>query len=99
MTANGMRPVHPGEILRLDVLDELGLSARALAKALGVPPNRITGILNRERAITADTALRLARYLGTAPEFWLNLQAAYDLRIAKEQVGRTITKRVRPRAA
>ncbi|HEV2547329.1 MAG TPA: HigA family addiction module antitoxin [Stellaceae bacterium] len=94
-----MRPVHPGEILRLDVLDELGLSARALAKALGVPPNRITGILNRERAITADTALRLARYLGTAPEFWLNLQAAYDLRIAKEQVGRTITKRVRPRAA
>ena len=94
-----MRPVHPGEILRLDVLDELSLSARALAKALGVPTNRVTGILNGERAITADTALRLGRYLGTSPEFWLNLQAAYDLGMVRRQAGKPINKQVRPRAA
>jgi len=70
-----------------------------LAKALGVPTNRVTLILNGERAVTADTALRLARYLGTTPEFWLNLQAAYDLRIARRQSGNAIKKQVRPRAA
>ena len=96
---NSMRPIHPGEILKADVLDELGMSASALAKALGVAPNRITGILNEERALTADTALRLARYLGGEPQFWLNLQALYDLRKAEIETGRKIEKAVSPRAA
>lgn len=96
---NSMRPIHPGEILKADVLDELGMSASSLAKALGVPPNRITGILNEGRALTADTALRLARYLGGEPQFWLNLQALYDLRKAEIETGRKIEKAVSPRAA
>jgi antitoxin HigA-1 len=99
MTRNGMRPIHPGEILREDILEELGMSANALAQALGVPANRITAILNGERGITADTALRLARYLGGEPEFWLNLQTAYDLRVAETEVGSTIAQQVSPRAA
>ncbi len=69
---NGMRPVHPGEVLR-DELDELGLSANALAKALSVPANRVTMILNGQRGVSADTALRLARYFGTTPQLWMNL--------------------------
>ena len=68
---NGMRPVHPGEVLR-DELDELGLSANALGKALGVPVNRVTMILNGQRGVSADTALRLARYFGTTPQLWMN---------------------------
>lgn len=96
---NGMRPIHPGEILKFDVLDELDMSANALARALGVPANRITGILKGERAVTADTALRLARYLGTTPEFWLNLQTAYELRLAQRGAGKAIKRRVAPRAA
>ena len=96
---NGMRPIHPGEILKEDVLDELGLSANAFAQALGVPTNRITGILNGTRAITADTALRLARYLGGDARFWLNLQTAYGLRKAELETGKEIAKAVRPRAA
>lgn len=99
MTRNGMRPVHPGEVLREDVLNELGMSANAFAKALGVPTNRITAILNGERGITAETALRLARYLGTSPEFWLNLQQAYDLRMAELEAGAKIARTVAPRAA
>lgn len=95
---NAMRPIHPGEILR-EEMDALGLSARALAQALGVAPNRITGILNGERALTADTALRLARYFGTTPEFWLNLQIAYDLRLAQREKGEEIARHVHPRAA
>jgi len=94
-----MRPIHPGEILREDVLAEFGMSANALAKALRVPANRITAILNEERGITADTALRLSRYLGTTPEFWLNLQASYDLRTAERHVGKVIARAVKPRAA
>jgi antitoxin HigA-1 len=97
--ANGMRPIHPGELLKLDVLDEFGMSANALAQALGVPTNRITAILKGERAVTADTALRLARYLGTTPEFWLNLQTAYELRLAQRGAGKTIKRQVAPRAA
>jgi antitoxin HigA-1 len=99
MARNGMRPVHPGEILREDVLDELGMSANALAKALDVPANRITAILSGERGITADTALRLARYLGSSPEFWLNLQQAYDLRTAEIEAGDAIARAIEPRAA
>ncbi len=76
---NGMRPVHPGEILR-EELDELGLSANALSKALGVPVNRVTMILNGQRGVSADTALRLARYFGTTPQLWLNLQKTWELR-------------------
>jgi antitoxin HigA-1 len=76
---NQIRSVHPGEILR-DEMGELGLSARQLALVLGVPTHRGTGIANETRALTADTALRLARYLGTSPEFWLNLQSTYELR-------------------
>lgn len=93
---NGMRPVHPGEVLR-DELETIGLSANALSKALGVPVNRITAILNGQRGITADTALRLARYFGTTPQLWLNLQQAYELRRAETAVGRLIAERVQPR--
>jgi addiction module HigA family antidote len=93
-----MRPIHPGEILR-EELQEAGLSARQLAKALGVPVNRVTSILREERGITADTALRLARYFGSTPEFWLNLQSAYDLRHAQQAVGKVIAREVKPRVA
>ena len=95
---NRLRPVHPGEILA-DELRELGLTARAFAAALKVPHNRITAILNHQRGISADTALRLATYFGTGPEFWMNLQQAYDLKTAEAAKGATIRKQVRPRAA
>ena len=88
--SNGMRPVHPGEILR----EELGLSANALAKALDVPTNRITAILRGQRGITADTALRLARYFGTTPQLWQNLQKAFELRVAEIESGPQIEERV-----
>ncbi|MDE2993629.1 MAG: HigA family addiction module antitoxin [Chloroflexota bacterium] len=78
---NGLRPVHPGEILR-DELDELGMSASALAAALAVPTSRITAILRGERGITADMALRLSRYFGTTPQLWLNLQQSFELRVS-----------------
>ena len=93
---NGMRPVHPGEILR-DELDELGLSANALSRALGVPVNRVTTILNGQRGVSADTALRLARYFGTTPQLWLNLQKTWELRQAEAAAGQEIVKRVAPR--
>ncbi len=94
-TKNGMRPVHPGEILR-DELEGLNLSASALAKALDVPVNRITAILNSQRDVTADTALRLAYYFGTSPQLWMNLQKSYELRKTEIRVGRQIEKRVKP---
>lgn len=92
---------HPGEILREEFMIPLGLSANALARALGVPPNRITAIIAAEnpRAVTPDTALRLARYFGTTPELWLNLQLAYDLSAAIAHQGAQIAASVRPRAA
>ncbi len=83
---NAMRPIHPGEILK-DELTEICMSANAFAIALRVPANRISAILNGDRSITADTALRLSRFFGTTPEFWLNLQTAYDLKVAKQAVG------------
>ena len=92
----GMPPVHPGEILA-DELAELGLSANALAGHLAVPTNRITAILNGQRGVTADTALRLARYFGTTPEFWLNLQKTYELRAAELESGDEINTQVQPR--
>ena len=94
--SSGMRPVHPGEILG-DELQELGLSASALAAELGVPTNRITAILKGQRGITADTALRLSRYFGTTPQFWLNLQKTFELRAAEIESGKDIEERVRPR--
>jgi len=92
---NNMRPIHPGEILREEI-ETLGMSARHLAAALHVPANRITGILNEQRAITADTSLRLARFFGTTPEFWLNLQTAYELRRTRLKVGERVEKEVQP---
>ena len=90
---------HPGEILRQEFLAPLGMSANALARELRVPPNRITAIVNGTRSVTADTALRLARYFGTTPEFWINLQAGHDLSRARAESGREIERAVRPRAA
>jgi len=96
--ANKMRPIHPGEILR-EEMEELDLSANALAKALNVPANRITAILNEQRSITGDTALRLAKYFGTTPEFWMNLQASYDVKRAMQVSGAEIERKVKTRAA
>ena len=81
--------IHPGEHLA-EELRELGMSAAELARNLDVPTNRVTGILNRQRAITADTALRLAHFFGTSAEFWLNLQSIYELRLAQKQAGESI---------
>ena len=96
VVSNGMRPVHPGEILG-EELEELGMSANALAKALDVPTNRVTAILKGQRGVTADTALRLSRYFGTTPQLWQNLQKAFELRVAEIESGKQIEERVRPR--
>jgi antitoxin HigA-1 len=80
---NGMRPIHPGEILREEFLLPMGLSAHALAMAIAVPAPRINDIVREKRSVTADTALRLARYFGTSAEFWMGLQIDYDLRKAE----------------
>ncbi len=100
-TATGERlpPVHPGEVLRHDFLDPLSLTAHALALALRVPPNRVTAILAGERAVTAETALRLARHFGTSAGFWLNLQKAYELDVAERAAGERIRAEVAPREA
>ena len=95
---NGMRPVHPGEILA-EELEELGMSANAMARALRVPTNRITAILKGQRGVTADTALRLSRYFGTTPQLWLNLQKTFELRAAEIESGETIAEQVRPMEA
>ena len=98
MAKRKLPAIHPGEHLR-DELEELGLSARAFARLLDIPVNRVTQILNGQRGVTADTALRLARYFGTSAESRMNLQQIYELRIAEQEAGRTIAARVRPRAA
>lgn len=79
-----LAPVHPGEVLKEEFIEPLGLSANRLARVLRVPPNRISAIVNGERSVTADTALRLAKALGTTPDFWLSLQKQYDLDIARD---------------
>jgi antitoxin HigA-1 len=95
MSRSKMRPVSPGEVLR-EQLDELGMSANALAAKLRVPANRVTGILNATRALTPDTALRLERFFpGTTAQFWLNLQTAFDLRRAEIDASKDIDK-IRP---
>jgi addiction module HigA family antidote len=82
---------HPGEQLGQE-LKELGISAAELARQIAVPVNRVTGIINGQRAVTADTALRLGHWFGTSPEFWLNLQELYELRLAREEVGDRVKK-------
>src|SRR3974390_1664925 len=92
-------PIHPGAILNEEFMEPLRISINRLARDLHVPPNRIHGIVRGTRAITADTALRLASYFGTAPETWLNLQSEYDLRMAHRMTGEEIAKTVRKRNA
>ena len=99
MIINGMRPVHPGEILREDYLTPLGMSVNALAQALRVPTTRLHEIVKERRAITPDTALRLARYFGGDARSWLNLQSEYDLKRIEAEKATQITKEVSPRAA
>ena len=94
---NKMRPIHPGEILREEFLVPLALTAHALAMELKVPAPRINDIVRERRAITPDTALRLARYLGTTAQFWLNLQTSYDLKITEKAVGSKIKNEVHTR--
>ena len=98
-TGERLPPVPPGEVLRHDFLDPLGLTPHALALALRVPPNRITAILAGQRAVTAESALRLGRHFGTSPGFWLNLQKAYELELAEREVGARIRAEVAPREA
>lgn len=91
-------PIHPGEHLA-EALEGLGMSAAELARQLHIPTNRITGILNEQRAITADTALRLGHWFGTSADFWLNLQKLYELRLAEKEKGAEIRKLPRRNAA
>ena len=98
MAGNKMRPIHPGEILREEYLKPLGMSANALAMALHVPAPRINEIVHERRAVTPDTALRLARCFGTTAQFWLNLQSSYDLKQAEHDVGKRIIEEVKPLA-
>ena len=95
---SGMRPVHPGEVIREDFMVPLGLSANALAKALNVPAPRINDIVRGRRGVSADTAMRLARYFGGEARSWLYLQTAYDLRVAEIASGKRITREISPAA-
>ncbi len=99
MKANKLPPIHPGEILREEFMKPRGLSQNALARALKVPQRRINEIVLEKRGITADTALRLARYFGSSAEMWAGLQADYDLRLVRYEKARTIEREVEPLAA
>ena len=94
MAAKRLPPVHPGEVLLLDFLEPLGLTQYRLAKSLSVPPRRINEIVHGKRAVTADTALRLARFFGTSERFWLNLQTAYDLDVERDRLGARLPREV-----
>jgi addiction module HigA family antidote len=96
---NGMRPVHPGEILREEYLLPLGMSANALAQALKVPASRINDIVLERRGITVDTAMRLVRYFGGDVQTWMNLQTAYEVKVAQKELAARIAKEVLPKAA
>ncbi len=98
MTKNRMRPVHPGEVLREEFLEPLGMSVNALAKALNVPAPRINDIVRERRGVSADTALRLARYFGGDGRSWLNLQTAYELRMAEIENAARIKREISPAA-
>jgi hypothetical protein len=91
-------PIHPGELLR-DELAEIGVSLNELSRALRVPMNRISAIVNGKRAITVDTAMRLARYFGTSAQYWINLQVAYELEVARRELQEKVDEEVRPRSA
>jgi len=97
MFKNGMRPVHPGEILLEDYIKPLGISINELSKALHVPSSRLRAVVGGNRSVTADTALRLERYFGSEAQGWLNLQSAYDLRVAESAASRSTVKNVVPR--
>lgn len=99
MNKNGMRPIHPGEILLEDYLLPLAMTPHALAKALQVTPTRINDIVKQRRGITADTALRLARYFGGDAQSWLNLQQAYDLKMASNDALAQVLQKIKPLAA
>ena len=96
MFKNGMRPVHPGEVLQEDYLVPLGLSVNALAKALDVPTSRMNDIVRQRRGVSADTALRLERYFGSDAQGWLNLQTAFDLKVAQKGAAKAIAKAILP---
>ncbi len=96
MIKNNLRPIHPGEILREEFLLPLGLSANALSLALRVPATRIHEVVRQRRGVTSDTALRLARYFNTTPQFWLNLQTNFNLKQTSIQVGDIILREIQP---
>ena len=96
MIKNGMRPIHPGEVLLEDYIKPMGISVRALSIALHVPYSRLREIVDGNRGVSADTALRLERYFGSEAQGWLALQAAYDLRIAEKQSAKVITREIVP---
>ncbi len=98
MFKNGMRPVHPGEVLLEDYIKPMGISVRALSMALHVPYSRLREIVDGKRGISADTALRLERYFGSEAQGWLNLQSAYDLRVAELASAKVIIREIAPLA-
>lgn len=99
MAAKKLDPIHPGEVLFADFLEPLGLSQYRLAHSISVPPRRINEIVHGTRAVTADTALRLSRFFGTSAQFWLNLQAHYDLEVERDRLGRRLKDEVEVFAA
>ncbi|BCS33238.1 transcriptional regulator [Luteitalea sp. TBR-22] len=98
-TTKMLEPIPPGEILMEEFMRPLGISINALARDLAVPPNRISGIINGTRAITADTALRLGKYFGVSPELWLDLQSDFELRVARQTVWPIVAASVKTRVA
>lgn len=99
MIKNNMRPIHPGEILREEYLEPLGMTPNALSLHLRVPSPRINDVVREKRGITTDTALRLARYFNTTAQYWLNLQTSYELKQAEREVGNIIENEIQPIAA
>lgn len=99
MAKKKLKPIHPGEILLDEFLTPMVISQYRLAKDIHVPPRRINEIVHGKRSITADTALRLARYFGTSAEFWTNLQSAYELDVARQEIGDKLEKEIEPVAA
>lgn len=99
MAKKKLSPIHPGEILLEEFLTPMAISQYRLAKDIHVPPRRINEIVHGKRAVTADTALRLARYFGTSAEFWTNLQSAYELDVARQEIGGKLEKEIEPVAA
>jgi addiction module HigA family antidote len=98
MTKTALLPVHPGEVLLEEFLEPMEITQYRLAKDISVPPRRINEIVHGKRAVTADTALRLARYFGTSDRFWLNLQTSYDLDVQRDKLGSRLEEEVLPRA-